>query len=194
MNEERAKIDELYSLIRTIYRTRQADEIIASFEGVFASHESIEERLNVIDYWIDFYRLQRYRQRKKRRRPTITERVTPCSACGFPTSHRHHLWEIASHGENEVTIQLCANCHELQHLMYNALVRESDYSQKLVLHTLFSGQIDRERAAKILGWCLATIRYEARSGWIAPGRDSQVWVEERLHWSDFLQQPQLEQP
>ncbi len=193
MNDEHAQIDELYSLIRTIYRARQADEIIASFASVFAAQSTAAERLEVITYWIDFYRLQRYRQRKKRRRPTITERVTPCSACGYPTSHRHHLWEIASHGENEVTIQLCANCHELQHLFYNALVRASDYSQKLALHALFSGQIESERAAKLLGWCLATIRYEARSGWLPPGRDAQAWVEERLHWSEFWQRMGAEQ-
>ena len=87
----------------------------------------------------------------------------------------------------DVTVKLCANCHELHHLMYNALVRQTEYSQKLVLHALFSGKIERETAARILGWCLATIRYEAANGWIEGGRDTREWVEKQLNWSAFLQ-------
>lgn len=186
VNEEQAQVEKLFNLVRELYREKQANEIIHSFEIVFASHEDADERLNVIEYWLDFYRLQRYRTLKQRRRPTYEERITECSACGYPTSHRHHLWDIASHGENRVTIQLCANCHELQHLMYNALVKRTEYSQKLVLHALFSDKIARETAAKILGWCLATIRYEAANGWIEGGSDTREWVENQLHWSEFL--------
>lgn len=186
VNEEQAQVEKLFNLVRELYREKQANEIIHSFETVFASHEDADERLNVIEYWLDFYRLQRYRTLKQRRRPTYEERITECSACGYPTSHRHHLWDIASHGENRVTIQLCANCHELQHLMYNALVKRTEYSQKLVLHALFSDRIARETAAKILGWCLATIRYEAANGWIEGGSDTREWVENQLHWSEFL--------
>lgn len=186
MTEEQAQVEKLFNLVRELYREKQANEIIHSFETVFASHEDPDERLNVIEYWLDFYRLQRYRTLKQRRRPTYEERITECSACGYPTSHRHHLWDIASHGENRVTIQLCANCHELQHLMYNALVKRTEYSQKLVLHALFSDKIARETAAKILGWCLATIRYEAANGWVEGGSDTREWVETQLHWSEFL--------
>ena len=186
VTEEQAQVEKLFNLVRELYREKQANEIIHSFETVFASHEDADERLNVIEYWLDFYRLQRYRTLKQRRRPTYEERITECSACGYPTSHRHHLWDIASHGENRVTIQLCANCHELQHLMYNALVKRTEYSQKLVLHALFSDRIARETAAKILGWCLATIRYEAANGWIEGGSDTREWVENQLHWSEFL--------
>ncbi|MCC6803957.1 MAG: hypothetical protein IT319_13830 [Anaerolineae bacterium] len=186
MSEEQGKVEQLFSLIRELYREKQAEEIIQSFKSVFAAHEDADERLNVIEYWLDFYRLQRYRTQKKRRRPTYDERITECSACGYPTSHRHHLWDIAMHGENKVTIQLCANCHELHHLMYNALVRQTEYSRKLVLHALASGKIERETAARILGWCLATIRYEAANGWIEGGKDTREWVEHQLHWSEFL--------
>lgn len=186
MTEEQAQVENLFSLVRELYREKQANEIIHSFETVFASHEDPDDRLNVVEYWLDFYRLQRYRTLKQRRRPTYEERITECSACGYPTSHRHHLWDIASHGENRVTIQLCANCHELQHLMYNALVKRTEYSQKLVLHALFSDKIARETAAKILGWCLATIRYEAANGWVEGGSDTREWVETQLHWSEFL--------
>ncbi len=96
------------------------------------------------------------------------------------------------HGENRVTIQLCANCHELHHLMYNALVRDSEYSRKLVLHVLFSGKVAVDTAEKILGWCLATIRYEANNGWIEMGRDAQTWIEAQLHWTDFIKQQTAE--
>ena len=54
------------------------------------------------------------------------------------------------------------------------------------MHALFSGKIEREVAAKILGWCLATIRYEAANGWIDGGKDTREWVEQQLHWSEFL--------
>lgn len=188
MSDKNTRKDELYALVRELYREKQAAEITDSFDKVLASHDSDEERESVVAYWLDFYRLQKYRRAKRRRRPTYVERVTACSACGYPASHRHHLWDIAMHGENRVTIQLCANCHELHHLMYNTLVRESEYSRKLVLHILFSGKVAHESITKILGWCLATIRYEARNGWIEDGKDTREWVEEKLHWSNFMKQ------
>ena len=40
MNEEQQRIEELFSLIRELYREKQAEEIIHSFETVFASHEA----------------------------------------------------------------------------------------------------------------------------------------------------------
>ncbi|MBK8028720.1 MAG: hypothetical protein IPK17_04265 [Chloroflexi bacterium] len=188
MSEERKQA--LYQLIRELYREKQAGEIVESFEKVFA--DDSEDVEAVLDHWLDFYRLQKYRRSKVRRRPTYRERVTACSACGYPASHRHHLWDIAMHGENRVTIQLCANCHELHHLMYNALVRDSEYSRKLVLHVLFSGKISADTAEKILGWCLATVRYEANNGWIEQGRDLPAWVENQLHWTDFIKQQSAE--
>ena len=181
-----ALAESLYSLVRSLYREKHANEILETFDAALANLPDDVARAEVVSHWLDFYRLQRYRLARKRRRPKFQERVTACSACGYPTSHRHHLWDVATHGENKVTIQLCANCHELQHLMYNALVKTSEYSRKLVLHALFSGQIQRETGVKILGWCLATIRYEADNGWLAPGLDQREWVEERLNWSEFL--------
>ena len=52
--------------------------------------------------------------------------------------------------------------------------------------------IERDVAAKILGWCLATIRYEATNGWIEGGSDTREWVEHQLHWSEFLAASQAE--
>lgn len=184
---ENELLEKLFGLVRDLYTDKQADEIIQSFEAVFDSHETEEERLELLECWLDFYRLQKYKHIKQRRRPTYEERISACSACGYPSSHRHHLWDIATHGENAVTIQLCANCHEMHHLMYNALVRESEYSRKIVEHVMFSGKVSHNVVDKILGWCLATIRYEASNGWIDGAKGSKEWVEMRLRWSEYLQ-------
>lgn len=184
--DEPESVEALYALVRSLYRDKHAKDIIETFDAALANLSDDAARAEVVNYWLDFYRLQRYKLSRKRRRPKFQERVTACSACGYPSSHRHHLWDIATHGENKVTIQLCANCHELHHLMYNALVKGSEYSRKLVLHVLFSGRVTRETGVKILGWCLATIRYEAGNGWIESGKDQREWVEDRLNWSEFL--------
>ncbi|MDX2160779.1 MAG: hypothetical protein SF162_05590 [bacterium] len=185
---EAAQIQALFVLIRELHSEKQAAELIQSFSAVFASQADEAERLSIIEYWLGFYRLRKYQRLKKRRRPTYKERVTACSACGYPASHRHHLWDVAMHGENNVTIQLCANCHELHHLLYNALVKTSNYSRDLAGHVLASGKIHPETAEKILGWCLATIRYEAANGWVDARRAEPEWVERRLNWSAWMGQ------
>lgn len=182
---EQELTDMLYALIEWLYKDGGARELRESFAGSLAAHDSLEERLGILEHWVDYYRLKKYQRLRRRRRPTFRERITSCSACGYPTSHRHHLWDIAMHGENQVTIQLCANCHELHHLMYNALARESTYSRKLLTHTLFSYRIEPAIIEKILGWCRATLRYEAENGWIETYKASDEWVEAMLHWSDY---------
>jgi hypothetical protein len=57
----------------------------------------------------------------ERRATRRDERTTPCECCGYPISQRHHLYKVANYGENKFTIQLCANCHELFHLVYNSM-------------------------------------------------------------------------
>ena len=183
---EQTLVDELYALVRELYRKKQADEIIESFGGVFAAHPDEGERLSILEYWRDFYRLRKYQRSKQRRRPTLDERLTACSACGYPASHRHHLWDMAKHGENDVTVQLCANCHELHHLMYNTLVRDSAYSRKLVMHILYSARVSPSAAQLIMDWCRTTIRYEAENGWAEAYRASDAWLEKRLNWSEYL--------
>lgn len=54
---------------------------------------------------------------KPRRAPKTSERITPCAACEHPFSQRHHLDPVRYSGENTDTIQLCANCHELYHII-----------------------------------------------------------------------------
>ena len=184
---EKEPLEQLFALVRDLYSDKQADEIIQSFEAVFASYDTDEDKRELLEYWIDYYRLQKYKRLKQRRRPRYEERISACFACGYPSSHRHHLWDIATHGENAVTIQLCANCHELHHLMYNTLVKESEYSRKIVDHVMFSGKVDYDVVNKILGWCLATIRYEASNGWIEGDKGSKEWVEARLRWSEYVQ-------
>lgn len=186
----REQYESLCRLIEDLYPADQATEITASFESAFVAHKTEAERRELIEYWLDFYRLQAYRKQRKRRRPTPQERSTACAACGYPSSHRHHLWDLATHGENQVTIQLCANCHELHHLIYNTLVKESEYSRSIVLHIMDSDQVAPETIARLLGWCLAIIRYEADNGWIDGAKGSKDAVEKQLHWSQFLKRTQ----
>lgn len=176
----------LHVLIRRVYPARQADEIVASFQAVLTAHTERAERQQVIEYWTDFYRLHEYRQKKQRRRPRPTERMQPCAACGHPSSHRHHLWNLADHGENEITIQLCANCHEINHLMYNALVKDSEYSRSIVLHIMATRRVPPDTLNRVLAWCLAVIRYEAEQGWIDGAKGAREAVEARLNWTEYM--------
>jgi hypothetical protein len=184
--DEQAMVDKLYSLIRYLYRKKLAAEIIAAFEETLTAKQEREERLAIVQHWLDFYQAYKYRKMMRRRRATDQERMTPCSACGYPASHRHHLWDIATHGENQVTVQFCANCHELHHLMYNTLARGSDYSRKLVLHILFSGLLRREVIQKIYGWCRAILQYEIDNGWLENYKLTDLWIEDKLRWTDYL--------
>ena len=186
MNEQ-ALIEELQALIRFVYRKAMADKVITAFEEALAAKEDAKERLEVIQHWLDFYQAHRYRKLMRRRRPSDKERMTPCSACGYPVSHRHNLWDIATHGENAVTVQLCPNCHELHHLMYNALARDSDYSRKLVQHVLFSGKIAPDTIQRIYGWLRAILTYEIENGWLESYKLSDLWIEEKLRWNEYLE-------
>jgi ribosomal protein L37E len=183
--DEGRLVEELYALIRQLHRPRKAEAIIQTFESAFAACETAAERVGLCEHWLEIYLLEKLRKFRQRRRPTYEERTTPCSACGYPTSQRHHLWDVATHGENKVTLQLCPNCHELQHLIYNALTKKSDYSRKLAQHILFSSRVSSEIVEKILGWCRATIQYEVEMGWLESYKTSDAWLEKRLRWSDY---------
>ena len=186
MKTEQARIEELQSLIRYIYREKLAAKIITAFDEALAAKDDPAQRQAVIDHWLDFYQAHRYRKMMRRRRPTDKERMTPCTACGYPISQRHHLWDIATHGENAVTVQLCANCHELHHLMYNALAGDSLYSQKLVRQVMLSGQVAPQSVIRIYGWLRAILAYEIENGWLESYKLSDLWIEEKLNWSDYL--------
>jgi len=186
MKTEQARIEELQSLIRYIYREKLAAKIITAFDEALAAKDDPAQRQAVIDHWLDFYQAHRYRKMMRRRRPTDKERMTPCTACGYPISQRHHLWDIATHGENAVTVQLCANCHELHHLMYNALARDSLYSQKLVRQVMLSGQVAPQSVIRVYGWLRAILAYEIENGWLESYKLSDLWIEEKLNWSDYL--------
>jgi hypothetical protein len=68
----------------------------------------------------------------RRRKPSRQARLTPCECCGFPLSQRHHLAPFAENGETDQTMQLCANCHELYHLIYRVYVEKSEASVQLL--------------------------------------------------------------
>jgi ribosomal protein L37E len=186
----------LYGLVRKLYAPAQADEIIESFDLSLTLQPDEDARRELLEYWIDFYRLQEYRLSRRRRRQTLEERTQSCRACGYPASQRHHLWALNRHGENEVTLPLCANCHELLHGMYHALLRPSKSAQRrrktsqrallFVRHVLGSEKISAETAQRLLEWCRATLAYEAENGWIEPGADDEQWIEKRLGWSELM--------
>lgn len=53
------------------------------------------------------------------------ERLMPCEICNHPLSAKHHLLQFHEYGENAKTMRLCANCHDLYHVTYQALRRLS---------------------------------------------------------------------
>ncbi|MEZ4669177.1 MAG: hypothetical protein R3E39_14815 [Anaerolineae bacterium] len=185
-SEEQRRLEELHALIRYIYREKLAEKIITAFAEVLAAKSTAGERAAIIAHWLDFYQARRYRKLMRRRRATDKERMTACSACGYPISQRHHLWDIATHGENAVTVQLCPNCHELHHLMYNAVARDSSYSQKLVHHVLQSGHVSVESITRIYGWLRAILAYEIEQGWLENYKLSDLWIEDKLGWNEYL--------
>ena len=194
MFNEQQRVAELHNLVRYIYRERLAAKIITAFDEALADKADPAERRAIIEHWLDFYQAHKYRKLMRRRRATDQERMTACSACEYPISQRHHLWDIATHGENAVTVQLCPNCHELHHLMYNALARDSLYSQKLARHVLESGQITPEAATRIYGWLRAILAYEIENGWLESYKLSDLWIEEKLSWNEYVQRSQASTP
>jgi hypothetical protein len=75
----------------------------------------------------------------KRKKPTFAQRTTPCVICTHPISQQHHIFEFASYGDSEYTIPLCANCHELFHLIQSVYRRKTKYALEVVLHALTTG-------------------------------------------------------
>lgn len=51
-----------------------------------------------------------------RRKTSIDEIITPCECCGFLISQRHHILDFAIHGESNMQIYLCPNCHYMLHV------------------------------------------------------------------------------
>jgi hypothetical protein len=47
-------------------------------------------------------------------------------------SQRHHFFGVAFHGENQATIQLCATCHELYHIIHRVFVDENGKAEILL--------------------------------------------------------------
>ena len=95
-----------------------------------------------------------------RRPPTITERLTACECCNYPISQRHHLLDVAHYGEHEYTKQLCANCHELFHLIYKAITIYSMPTNKL------TNKIVARRSIKIVDDMLHNKEYAIRMSYL----------------------------
>jgi hypothetical protein len=73
--------------------------------------------------------------RQKRRHTKLVERLTPCECCRHPLSTRAHLLDVATWGENEFSVQLCQNCHELYDIIavvFEKVGNSSAHSIKLL--------------------------------------------------------------
>lgn len=68
----------------------------------------------------------------QRRKTHINERLTPCQFCEYPISERHHGVPISPYGENECILYLCANCHELYHIVQQVFLYKSARAAKLL--------------------------------------------------------------
>jgi len=84
-----------------------------------------------------------------RRPPTLKERLTPCEVCGHPLSQRHHVPHVSEVGEHEYTVQLCANCHELCHLAFNAHFRDGKRAARVWGEVLLKLGLQNERVLAI---------------------------------------------
>ncbi len=78
---------------------------------------------------------------RRRHKSTLKQRMTPCECCGYPISQRHHLFEIAHYGESDFTRQLCANCHELYHLIEALDSTPEDRADKVTRSSALIGRI-----------------------------------------------------
>jgi hypothetical protein len=67
---------------------------------------------------------------KKRRQAKLYERTEPCECCQYPITQRHHLFGVAEFGEGYRTVQLCANCHEL----YHVIERDTQRASQVILY------------------------------------------------------------
>lgn len=71
------------------------------------------------DYYFD------RNERPKRKRVSTAHRCTPCQWCNFPLSQKHHFLPVHIYGENDVTVQICANCHDIYHVVDRAVHKQT---------------------------------------------------------------------
>lgn len=75
---------------------------------------------------------------QRRRKIGIDERLTPCQFCGHPISQKHHALPVSIFGENKFTLQLCANCHELYHIVQDSFLGGGGERTQKTLDALIS--------------------------------------------------------
>jgi hypothetical protein len=93
--------------------------------------------------------MQALRMTPRRKRPSLKERTTPCQVCNHPLSQRHHMMPFKDYGEQDWVAYLCANCHELWHIMYLAEIKRSPYAERLlntIIPDLTRGDTPEDRA------------------------------------------------
>jgi hypothetical protein len=66
------------------------------------------------------------------RKNSTNQRIEPCQFCGYPISQRHHALPFHIFGENECVLRLCANCHELYHVIEKSYLSPTTHENKLL--------------------------------------------------------------
>lgn len=62
-------------------------------------------------------------KRETRKAVTYWHRIARCQVCKFPLSHRHHLLGFKAFGEYGPVAHLCGSCHDVLHVMDNAICK-----------------------------------------------------------------------
>lgn len=117
----------------------------------------------------------------QRRKARKAERMTPCVACGYPLSQRHHVIPVAMSGENESTVQLCANCHEMIHLMFSAVAQDNKQAALYFRHVWEIGEFGIHRQLlRLCGITWNMVRLHQWNGSLEHYRGTAKWFNEVL--------------
>lgn len=124
--------------------------------------------------------------RHHRRKPTLKERLTPCVVCEYPISHRHHLSDMVHFGENDDTVQLCANCHELYHIMYDCIAHNSKRAQATLKAVLFTLELSHDTVKAVIGIVIRAVKADIRDDVIKGLVLSTELISARTGWEDYI--------
>lgn len=103
----------------------------------------------IFEMFSDFFVAPEPPPKRPRRKTKTRERRQPCRLCFYPLSQRHHLLEVAHHGENGCTVQLCANCHELFHIAHGAWFKK-DHHLDIFTSLWKDGRISKDHMGRAI--------------------------------------------
>lgn len=119
--------------------------------GLFGDDTDFSGYLKRVDL-PDNFKFPRDYNPYQRKRVSVKHRITPCKWCRFPISQRHHFLPVSEYGENDITVQICANCHEIYHIIHTCLTKQTPSSMtKYIALTVHLGENDK-RLQRALHW------------------------------------------